>query len=79
MSLPFAGTSLSSAATAHPEDFIESTEYTSWEQFFTALLVQKTDKTYLRYSKRKLNQVYLQEKERNAILNTMSALSPLLQ
>ncbi|MBQ6733982.1 MAG: translation initiation factor 2 [Lachnospiraceae bacterium] len=64
---------------AHPEDFIESTKYTSWEQFFTALLIQKTDKTYLRYSKRKLNRVYLQEKERNAILDTMSALGPLLE
>ncbi|MBR5969964.1 MAG: translation initiation factor 2 [Lachnospiraceae bacterium] len=64
---------------SHPEDFIESTEYFSWEQYFTALLVQKTDGTYLKYSKRKLNPVFLQEKERNALLGAMPALKPLLE
>ena len=62
---------------AHPEDYIDSTRYTSWEQFFTALLVQKTDGSYLKYSKSKLNQAYLQDKESAAILKTMPALKTL--
>ena len=62
---------------AHPEDHIDSTRYTSWERFFTALLVQKTDGTYLKYSKSKLNHAYLQDKERAAILKTMPALKAL--
>ena len=44
-----------------PEDFIESSEYFSWERFFTKLLIAITKDTYLRYSKRKLNEVYLHE------------------
>ena len=58
----------------HPEDFVESMEYSSWERFFTALLVRKTDGTYLRYSKRKLNPAYLQEKERTTILDATHVL-----
>ncbi len=42
-----------------PEDFIESSQYLSWERFFTDLLVSATKDTYLQYSKRKLNEVYL--------------------
>lgn len=44
-----------------PEEFIESSEYLSWERFFTSLLTRLTKDTYLRYSKRKLNKVYLHE------------------
>ena len=46
----------------HPSDFIESKEYMSWERFFTALLVDKTKDTYLRYSKSKLNESYKNQK-----------------
>ncbi len=55
----------------HPQDFIESREYFSWERFFTDLLVQYTQGTYLHYSKRKLNEVYLHEKNKMAILSVM--------
>ena len=44
-----------------PEEFIESSEYFSWERFFTKLLVTLTSDTYLKYSKRKLNLAYLRE------------------
>ena len=60
---------------AHPEDHVESTEFSSWERFFTTLLVRKTDGTYLKYSKRKLNPAYLQEKERSAILDATRVLA----
>ena len=43
------------------ENWIESRVYFSWERFFTALLSKVTKDTYLRYSKRKLNEVYLHE------------------
>ena len=46
---------------ANPENFAESSEYFSWERFFTGVLVALTRNTYLKYSKRKLNRVYLQE------------------
>ena len=43
-----------------PEDAIESSEYFSWERFFTALLIKKTEGTYLRYNKSKLSEAYKQ-------------------
>lgn len=55
----------------HPEDFIESQEYFSWERFFTDILIQYTQETYFHYSKRKLNEVYLHERNKKAILDVM--------
>lgn len=52
----------------HPSDFIESRDYISWERFFTALLVDKTKDTYLRYSKSKLNEAYKNQKMKEKIL-----------
>ncbi len=55
----------------HPEDYIESSQYFSWEQFFTHLLIQQTVDTYLHYRKAKLNQVYLSESFERDILAVM--------
>ncbi|MCD7956225.1 MAG: translation initiation factor 2 [Lachnospiraceae bacterium] len=44
-----------------PEDYIESSLYFSWERFFTSLLVKITTGSYLKYSKKKLNPIYLRE------------------
>ena len=52
----------------HPSDFIESKEYMSWERFFTALLVDKTKDTNLRYSKSKLNDTYKNKRIQEKIL-----------
>lgn len=54
-----------------PEEFIESSEYLSWERFFTNLLVRITKDTYLKYSKKKLNKVYLHENISSKILRNM--------
>lgn len=54
-----------------PQDFIDSSLYMSWERFFTAFLVRKTDHTYLQYTKRKLNSVYLQKQEKELICKHM--------
>ncbi|MCM1083634.1 MAG: translation initiation factor 2 [Clostridium sp.] len=42
----------------NPSDYIDSEKYMSWERFFTALLVEKTNGSYLKYSKNKLNKEY---------------------
>ena len=54
-----------------PEKYIESQKYFSWERFFTALLTQRTSNSYLSYTKSKLNPVYLQEQEKDAILSVI--------
>lgn len=54
-----------------PQDYIECETYFSWERFFTALLVQKTEQSYLQYTKRKLNPVYLQKHEQELICKQM--------
>ena len=55
----------------HPEDAIESQEYFSWERFFTALLVECTKDSYLRYSKSRLNEAYLRGRMKQAILDSV--------
>lgn len=54
-----------------PEEFIESQKYFSWERFFTVLLMECTQDSYLHYSKSKLNKAYLQEKMKQAIIGVM--------
>ena len=39
--------------------YIDSSKYFSWERFFTALLIEKTQNSYLRYSKNRLGKAYL--------------------
>lgn len=43
----------------NPGDFIESSEYSSWERFFTCLFDNLTRNTIYEYSKKKLNPNYL--------------------
>lgn len=54
-----------------PENFIASDEYFSWERYFTALLVEKSDSTYLKYSKHSLNRNYFNEKIITKIRETL--------
>lgn len=55
----------------HPEEFIDSKKYFSWEQFFTALLTEKSKDTYLKYSKSKLNPAFLQKHEKDNIFKNI--------
>ena len=57
-----------------PEEFIESSEYFSWEQYFTGLLVSETKDTYLHYNKSHLNSIYLNPKEKEAIIRVMEVI-----
>lgn len=56
---------------SHPQDFIDSQDYFSWERFFTTLLIQYTQDTYLHYSKHRLNEVYLHDRSKMMILKVM--------
>lgn len=60
--------------TENPEEFIDSKEYFNWERFFTALLIEMTKNTYLQYSKKKLNEVYLQEEIASKIIQQMTGI-----
>ena len=51
-----------------PAKFIDSALYVSWERFFTDLLTSGSKGTYLQYSKKQLNPVYLQKRESEAII-----------
>lgn len=55
-------------ALTNPSEHIESSEFLSWERYFTTLLTRKTEQSrYLRYSKGKLNPSYLEDGTRRAI------------
>lgn len=58
-----------------PNDYIESSRYFSWERFFTALLTEKSNETYLKYDKSVLNKSYLQSNEKKAILEVIPEIS----
>ena len=58
----------------NPEVYIDSRTYFSWERFFSYLLTEKTRDTYLQYSKSKLNEVYLHEKDREMILKVIKGI-----
>ena len=56
----------------HPADFIESSEFFSWERFFTNLLERRTKNIpYMRYDKAKLPEFYLQEENLEKIIAGM--------
>lgn len=63
----------------HSEDYIESSEHFSWEQFYTKLLVQETEGTYLQYSKSKLNSVYLNMNEKAAITDVIKVIAGIIK
>lgn len=60
---------------ADPSAYIDSKKFFSWERFFTDLLVRKTKDTYLTYTKRSLNHVYLQDTIKRKIIDSMFPLS----
>ena len=56
----------------HPENYIDSKEYVSWEKFFTTMLVNQTQNDPLwAYSKKNLSKVYLSSKIMSAVKKKM--------
>jgi hypothetical protein len=53
----------------NPCDYIESKDYFTWEQFFTAYLVGISKNKEYRYNKRKINEYYLSNKNIKKILD----------
>ena len=58
----------------NPEVYIDSKEYFSWERYFTKLLIEKTEGTYLQYKKATLNETYLHRKNKQKILQSMKGI-----
>ena len=58
----------------NPENHIESSEFSSWERYFTRLLTDEAADSHLEYSKKKLNRAYLNEKEKAALLGVMNVI-----
>lgn len=58
----------------NPSDYIESSKYFSWEQYFTALLCEITNNTAYAYSKRKLNKAFLSDVNLKKIVNSIGFL-----
>jgi hypothetical protein len=61
------------AVLKNPSEYVDSREFESWERFFTQLLVSATSNTEHRYSKQKLDEYYLQEKQVRKILEQFPA------
>lgn len=59
---------------ANPSEYVDSKHFLSWERFFTNVLMEKSNGTYLQYNKRNLNRAYLQEKNKNKIIEVMKPL-----
>ena len=57
-----------------PEEYIDSSEFFSWELYFTKLLIKQTEGTYLKYKKSRLNKVYLHEKNKDIILKSIKGI-----
>ncbi len=56
----------------HPEDYVDSSVYLSWERFFTELLIKETAGDELRrYSKSHLSDYYISESIIRKVLNIM--------
>ena len=63
----------------HTWDYVDSSMYMSWERYFTALLVELTNNTYLQYSKNDLNDVYIKGSIKDNIVKQIKILSDILQ
>ncbi len=57
-----------------PEKYIDSGEFFSWERYFTKLLVNMTEETYLKYRKAHLNKAYLHDKNKRQILKSIEGI-----
>lgn len=55
-----------------PWEYVESKTYFSWARFFTAVLIEETNGSYLAYAKRKLNPAYLNDSVKDSILEQMT-------
>ena len=68
-----------SALLTNTWDYVDSSMYMSWERYFTALLVELTNNTYLQYSKNDLYDVYIKGSIKDNIVKQIKILSDILQ
>lgn len=55
----------------NPSAYIESSEYFSWENYFTEYLIKKTKGKPFQYTKKKINPVYLNAKNSQRIISVI--------
>jgi len=55
----------------NPADYIECSKYFGWEQYFTSRLIERTDGTYMQYSKSNLADYYLREENIEKVLSVI--------
>lgn len=60
-----------SRVTEETYNFADSKNYFSWEEFYTAYLIEKSADTIYRYNKKKLNTAYLTVKNRKRIMEQL--------
>lgn len=53
----------------NPSEYIESSNYVSWEQFFTDYLIKATNNTRFKYTKNEINPIYLIENNSKKIVS----------
>lgn len=54
----------------NPAKYIESSEYFSWERYFTSVITKVTEGTPYKYSKHRLNRVYLLDANIHKVIRT---------
>ncbi|HBZ52192.1 MAG TPA: translation initiation factor 2 [Eubacterium sp.] len=59
---------------SNPSDYIDSKDYFSWERFFTKLLIDVSQETYLKYDKSSLNQNYLNNAIKTKVLDSIKGI-----
>lgn len=52
---------------SNTENYADSRKYSSWEQYYTALITDETKDSNMAYSKKKLNEYYLSDRNMNLI------------
>lgn len=58
----------------NPSNYIESSRYFSWEQYFTELIADITERTPYKYGKSHINKAYLQESNMQKIIESIGFL-----
>lgn len=56
------------AVLANPSNYIESADYSSWEQFFTEFLIKNSQGTHFSYSKKGINSFYVVKRNMDKVV-----------
>lgn len=57
---------------SHPEEYIDSKQFLSWERYFTKLLIDYTSGTHMEYTKKRINTFYTIPENSTKIIDEIS-------